>query len=298
MAFTTPNMGLKIWNLITDLFSHSDLASNLATVDTHDHSNGKGVQIQSAGIAPLAITAGKIASGSITSAQIAANAGILLTQTTGFPFVLTSTNITAAPGSVTVATSGVTITLPSPITAPPLPITISSGATVTSASPVTVAGSSIYGPGLIAATSFVLGQPVASVTLFPENGSWVMIAGQQDTGVLLCTSNQSGWVAPNIRLIGDQVLFGNEFRGGGTSSALTANGTVTCFTLPAVITSLMGVNGVEIGCVARSSFAASSAGFSIGFAGSTGLALLQDAPGGTLAAGSSCILEGVSFRIR
>lgn len=60
MAFTTAKMGLKIWNLLTDLYDHAQLADNWAKVDYHDHSPGKGVQIPTEGLADNAVTAAKL----------------------------------------------------------------------------------------------------------------------------------------------------------------------------------------------------------------------------------------------
>lgn len=62
MAFTSAKMGLKIWNLLTDLYDHVQLADNWAKVDYHDHSPGKGVQIPTEGIADAAVTAAKLSS--------------------------------------------------------------------------------------------------------------------------------------------------------------------------------------------------------------------------------------------
>lgn len=61
MAFTSAKMGLRIWNLLTDLYDHAQLADNWAKVDYHDHSPGKGVQIPTEGIADGAVTAAKLA---------------------------------------------------------------------------------------------------------------------------------------------------------------------------------------------------------------------------------------------
>lgn len=54
-------MGLRIWNLLTDLYDHSQLADNWAKVDYHDHSPGKGVQIPTDGLADGAVTGPKLA---------------------------------------------------------------------------------------------------------------------------------------------------------------------------------------------------------------------------------------------
>jgi hypothetical protein len=61
MAFTSPKMGLRIWNLLTDLYDHAQLADNWAKVDYHDHSPGKGVQIPTEGLADGAVTGPKLA---------------------------------------------------------------------------------------------------------------------------------------------------------------------------------------------------------------------------------------------
>jgi hypothetical protein len=76
---TSPNMGLKIWNLQSDPYNSDQLAENFAKVDNHDHSNGRGLQINgSSGIVDGSITSAKLASGvqatpldgSVTTAKI------------------------------------------------------------------------------------------------------------------------------------------------------------------------------------------------------------------------------------
>lgn len=73
---TTPNMALKLWNLIGDLFDHSQLENNFTALDQHDHSSGKGVQIGTAGIAPGAITDPLIAAGTITGDKLNPTTGL------------------------------------------------------------------------------------------------------------------------------------------------------------------------------------------------------------------------------
>jgi hypothetical protein len=80
MAFTSAKMGLRIWNLLTDLYDHAQLADNWAKVDYHDHSPGKGVQIPTEGIADAAVTAAKLSattdpSGAYTSGKMNFRAG-------------------------------------------------------------------------------------------------------------------------------------------------------------------------------------------------------------------------------
>jgi hypothetical protein len=98
MAFTSPKMGLRIWNLLTDLYDHAQLADNWAKVDYHDHSPGKGVQVPTEGLADGAVTGAKLASsldpsGAYTSPKLifragaqlsgAAAAGTYILKTTG-----------------------------------------------------------------------------------------------------------------------------------------------------------------------------------------------------------------------
>lgn len=63
MAIVSPNMGLAIWNLQTDLYNHDQQADNMAKIDFHDHGPGRGPQIGTEGIKDGAITAAKMAPG-------------------------------------------------------------------------------------------------------------------------------------------------------------------------------------------------------------------------------------------
>ncbi len=63
MAFVTPNMDLKVWNLLTDAYDHEQQASNLIKIDKHDHGENGGAPIGTAGIADGAITGPKLAGG-------------------------------------------------------------------------------------------------------------------------------------------------------------------------------------------------------------------------------------------
>jgi hypothetical protein len=78
MAIVSPNMGLAIWNAGTDNYNHDQQADNLAKLDFHDHSPGRGVQIPTEGIKDGAVTAAKLApganviqDGSVTPAKFA-----------------------------------------------------------------------------------------------------------------------------------------------------------------------------------------------------------------------------------
>jgi hypothetical protein len=70
MAITTPSMGLKRWDQPNDIFSYVELSDNLALLDAHDHSAGKGVQIPTAGIVNNAIDATKLADNAVTATKI------------------------------------------------------------------------------------------------------------------------------------------------------------------------------------------------------------------------------------
>lgn len=71
MAATTPWMGLKVWNSLTDSFDHTQLAENFAKIDQHNHAEGHGVQISTGGIADGAISSTKIGEEQITASKLA-----------------------------------------------------------------------------------------------------------------------------------------------------------------------------------------------------------------------------------
>lgn len=57
----TPNMGLTTWPAGSDLFDHTELATNFDDIDEHDHSTGKGLQVPTGGLQDGAVTAIKLA---------------------------------------------------------------------------------------------------------------------------------------------------------------------------------------------------------------------------------------------
>lgn len=71
MAFTSPKMSLRIWNLLSDPFDHDQLADNWSKVDQHDHTPGRGVQITTEGIADGSIINTKLGPLSVGTAQLA-----------------------------------------------------------------------------------------------------------------------------------------------------------------------------------------------------------------------------------
>lgn len=67
-------MGLTVWDTKDDDFDFAQLEANWKAIDTHDHSLGNGVQINTAGLANGSVTTGKLANQAVGNAQIAANA--------------------------------------------------------------------------------------------------------------------------------------------------------------------------------------------------------------------------------
>jgi len=63
-------MGLRVWDLSSDSYDHTQLANNWLAVDTHDHTTGKGLQIPSGGLADGSITTAKLADNSVTGPKI------------------------------------------------------------------------------------------------------------------------------------------------------------------------------------------------------------------------------------
>lgn len=109
MSLITTNMGLKIWNLLTDLFSHTDLANNFAILDAHNHSNGQGVQIPTGGLAPGAVT------NAILSSALAQSASVNLAGQTAKGFVsipTTGTRTSTSYGELSDAADAVSVVLP------------------------------------------------------------------------------------------------------------------------------------------------------------------------------------------
>lgn len=76
MATVSSNMGLNIWDSSGDPYDHVQLAANWTAVDKHDHSTGKGVQIDTGGIKNLAVSTAKLADSAVVTGKIAVN-GVL-----------------------------------------------------------------------------------------------------------------------------------------------------------------------------------------------------------------------------
>jgi hypothetical protein len=61
MSTLTTYMNLTAWTATTDPYSHVQLADNFRSIDAHDHSSGKGVQIPTGGLANQSVTEPKLA---------------------------------------------------------------------------------------------------------------------------------------------------------------------------------------------------------------------------------------------
>jgi hypothetical protein len=71
MARNTPNIILKVWDLLSDRFNHTELAANWDAIDAHDHTAGKGTQIPTGGLANSSVIDTKLASNAVTTTKIA-----------------------------------------------------------------------------------------------------------------------------------------------------------------------------------------------------------------------------------
>lgn len=71
MSIVTPNMGLTAWDLTTDPYDHSQLATNFSKIDLHRHIPGEGQLIPTAGITDSAVTTAKIANINVTTGKLA-----------------------------------------------------------------------------------------------------------------------------------------------------------------------------------------------------------------------------------
>lgn len=69
----TPNLSLIAWNLSSDPYNSEELSSNWVALDQHDHTEGKGVSIPTAGIQDQAITAAKLHPTAIPAFTIGTN---------------------------------------------------------------------------------------------------------------------------------------------------------------------------------------------------------------------------------
>jgi hypothetical protein len=240
----TPNMSLTAWTSSDDDFDHTQLATNFALVDGHDHSPGKGTQLNAAEaivnetitdaliaaatitgdkiadetitaalIANNTITAAQIANNTITSSQISNSAGITLEQlAAGVARLTVSTKtsaFTAADGNLyEVSTAGVAVTLPTPTSGSLISIW-NGGDFATSPTAITASSGVILGNGVLS-TSMDLGAGGAYVTLYANGTDWFIVGGGLDTGWVSVTlangwTNSVGYYPASYRVIEDRV---------------------------------------------------------------------------------------------
>lgn len=228
--FTTANMGLTCWNLLTDVFSHSQLEANFQALDGHNHTSGQGVQIPTGGIANGAITTAKLATNAVADSNIQAATITLDKLAAGVarfaPLETTAGTVTAVDGQLLFCYGGGAQTVN-------LPASPSTGATVAviAVNPSTVVtvqgnGHQFEGVGIGAASSFQLGTPGAKSWLVFDGLYWVQLAGQQDTGwqaLSLATNIASGGYGAAARLQGDIVRLKGTLTnntGGGDSATI------------------------------------------------------------------------------
>ena len=63
MASTSAKMFLRLWDQLSDLYSHDLLAKNFRKIDAHDHTLGRGNQVPTGGFVDGAVTFEKLAPG-------------------------------------------------------------------------------------------------------------------------------------------------------------------------------------------------------------------------------------------
>lgn len=80
MALVSPKMSLRVWDQLSDPYSHDQLADNWSKVDLHDHTPGRGIQIPTEGIADGAITSTKLAASNIISTAQVVDGSLLDTD--------------------------------------------------------------------------------------------------------------------------------------------------------------------------------------------------------------------------
>lgn len=106
--YSTANMGLTSWDQQQDDFNHTQLNGNWVALDQHDHSNGRGVQVSTPGIAAQAITSPLIANGAVGNPQLAA--GAVGTSNIQASAITTALIATGAVTSASIANGAVTFT--------------------------------------------------------------------------------------------------------------------------------------------------------------------------------------------
>lgn len=67
---SSPNMGLTIWDQLSDYFNHAELAANFEALDNHDHTSGKGKQLPEGALAPDSVTGANLKDNSVTGNKL------------------------------------------------------------------------------------------------------------------------------------------------------------------------------------------------------------------------------------
>lgn len=237
----TPQMQLTVWNSVNDNFQYTQLLNTFLAIDSHDHSQNKGVQINTPGIANGAITAAKIANQTITANQIAngavgtnqiatgavtgakvASHSLGLSQLAAGAWLLTPTQqgsvtYNANNGDLVQATSPFTqINLPSPTNGNVVGI-VNSG---TGRATIIASTGYIVGPGVTSNTNAIYqGAYQAFLILAADGTNWNVVAGQVDSGWVnnpFPTAPFTGSI--NYRTIGSIVYVEGSITCNGASS--------------------------------------------------------------------------------
>lgn len=232
-------MGLATWDQPLDPYNYQQLSNNWQILDFHDHSPGRGVLINSQGIAVGAIHAANLAGGAVTPAAISGGVQSLA-------YRAASGAVSANYGDLIVGAASTTVSMP--VLASNVYVGIVAGTAVTSATPVVVSGTSFYGGGMFGATSFSLGEP-GSYVIFAGNPSyWQVISGIPDsgwinfgaTGGAVYGTNMATGSGYNVasRLIGTTVFLRGQLAAGGTIANAATLATMPSAQRPASVATL------------------------------------------------------------
>ena len=245
---TTPNMSLTAWTSVSDAYNHTQLATNWGLVDTHDHSAGKGVQLNAAnsiqaGTITAALFSGAIdwttaiGTGTITGSNIASDtitaSNIANATITGSKIAANTIEGSNIDPATTITVAGVTVTGTGTALLVDYNATIQGNLVVDgsiSGSYTPGAGSitgSMIASGTITASNIasgtVTGSNIASGTIGGSNIASATIEGSNiDTTTSITaanlTANSSGTVGTLT------VTTGNIYGGTGNNLTLTSVG--------------------------------------------------------------------------
>ena len=208
---TTPNMSLTAWTSVSDAYNHTQLATNWGLVDTHDHSAGKGVQLNAAN---------SIQAGTITAALFSGAIDWTTAIGTG---TITGSNI----ASDTITASNIANAT---ITGSKIAANTIEGSNIDPATTITVAGVTVTGTGtalLVDHNAQVSGNLAVSGTI---TGSYTPGAGSI-TGTMIASGTITSGNIASGTITGSNIaagtITGSNIGAGQIGATEIATGTIT-----------------------------------------------------------------------